>query len=66
LQRRSARSGFGIGDRTYRGRACVVRDAADAAERLEEGNVLISAFTGPAFNSLLPIVGALVVEEAAP
>ena len=55
--------GLGIGDRTYRGRACVVGDAADAAERLEEGDVLITAFTGPAFNSLLPIVGALVVEE---
>jgi pyruvate,water dikinase len=55
--------GIGIGDRTYRGRACVVRDAADAMDRLEPGDVLIAPFTGPAFNSLLPIVGALVVEE---
>jgi pyruvate,water dikinase len=55
--------GIGIGDDTYRGRACVVRDAADAMDRLEPGDVLIASFTGPAFNSLLPIVGALVVEE---
>jgi pyruvate,water dikinase len=55
--------GVGIGDRTYRGRACVVRDVADAMDQLEPGDVLIAPFTGPAFNSLLPIVGALVVEE---
>lgn len=55
--------GTGVGGRVYRGRACVVRDAADAMDRLEPGDVLIAQFTGPSFNSLLPIVGALVVEE---
>jgi phosphohistidine swiveling domain-containing protein len=55
--------GLGIGDEVYRGRACVVRDVADAMEHLESGDVLIAPFTGPAFNSLLPLVGALVVEE---
>ena len=55
--------GLGIGDRPYRGRACVVGNVADAMEELEPGDVLITPFTGPAFNSLLPIVGALVVEE---
>lgn len=55
--------GIGIGDEIYRGRACVVHDVADALERLEQGDVLIAPFTGPSFNSLLPLVGALVVEE---
>ena len=59
-------SGTGIGERTYRGRACVVRTVADAAERLQPGDVLIAPFTGPSFNSLLPLVGALVVEEGGP
>jgi pyruvate,water dikinase len=55
--------GVGIGDRPYRGRACVVRDAADALERLQAGDVLVAAFTGPSFNSVVPLLGALVVEE---
>ena len=55
--------GTGIGDETYRGRACIVHDVADAMDRLQFGDVLIAPFTGPAFNSLLPLVGALVVEE---
>ncbi len=55
--------GIGIGDSPYRGRACVVRDGIEALERLEPGDVLIAAFTGPSCNSFLPILGALVVEE---
>lgn len=55
--------GTGIGSAVYRGRACIVHDATDAMERLEPGDVLIAPFTGPSFNSLLPIIGALVVEE---
>jgi rifampicin phosphotransferase len=55
--------GTGIGDEVYRGRACVVRDAGEAAARLEPGDVLVAPFTGPSFNSLVPVVGALVVEE---
>jgi pyruvate,water dikinase len=55
--------GVGVGDRAYRGRACVVRDARGALEDLEPGDVLVAPFTGPSFNSLLPILGALVVEE---
>ncbi len=56
-------SGIGIGDATYRGRACVVRDLMLAFEQLEPGDVLIAPFTGPSVNSLLPVIGALVVEE---
>lgn len=55
--------GVGIGSQVYRGRACVVRDAADAVDRLQPGDVMIAAFTGPSFNSILPMLGALVVEE---
>jgi pyruvate,water dikinase len=58
-----ALAGVGIGDAPYRGRACVVRDAVDALTGLEPGDVLITTFTGPSFNSLIPILGALVVEE---
>lgn len=58
--------GTGIGDRPYRGRACVVRDVSQAAEQLEPGDVLVARFLGPSFNSLLPVLGALVVEEGGP
>jgi pyruvate,water dikinase len=56
-------SGVGIGDTVYRGRACVVRDLMLAFDELQHGDVLITPFTGPSVNSLLPVVGALVVEE---
>jgi pyruvate,water dikinase len=56
-------SGIGIGDTTYRGRACVVRDLMLAFHQLEPGDVLVAPCTGPSVNSLLPVVGALVVEE---
>lgn len=56
-------SGIGIGDSTYRGRACVVRDLMLAFDQLEPGDVLVAPFTGPSVNSLLPVIGALVVEE---
>jgi pyruvate,water dikinase len=56
-------SGIGIGDTAYRGRACVVHDLMLAFDQLEPGDVLIAPFTGPSINSLLPVIGALVVEE---
>ena len=55
--------GIGIGTDPYRGRACVVRDLMVDIDRLEPGDVLIAPFTGPSMNSLLPAIGALVVEE---
>jgi len=58
--------GVGIGDRVYRGRARLVVDATDALERIEPGDVLVTSFTGPSYNSLLPILGAVVVEEGGP
>ena len=55
--------GIGIGDTTYSGRACVVRDLMVAFDQLQPGDVLVAPFTGPSVNSLLPVIGALVVEE---
>lgn len=34
-----------------------------AFDQLEHGDVLVAPVTGPSINSLLPAVGALVVEE---
>jgi phosphohistidine swiveling domain-containing protein len=59
-------SGVGIGTTAYRGRACVVRDLMLAFDELQPGDVLITPITGPSANSLLPVVGALVVEEGGP
>ncbi len=61
--RGGAAIGIGIGQATYRGRACVVHDLMDAFDQLEPGDVLVAPFTGPSINSLLPVLGALVVEE---
>jgi pyruvate,water dikinase len=54
--------GTGIGITPYTGRARVATPTDDAIDRLEPGDVLIAPYTGPAYNSLLPIIGALVVE----
>ncbi len=59
-------TGVGIGDAVYRGRACVVRDLMLCHDQLEPGDVLVAPFTGPSINSLLPAIGALVVEEGGP
>lgn len=58
--------GTGIGTRAYVGRARVVTDDDDALDRLEPGDVLVAPLTGPVYNSLLPIVGGLVVEIGGP
>jgi phosphohistidine swiveling domain-containing protein len=55
--------GTGVGSQPYRGRARVVTDAVDALDKLQQGDVMIAAFTGPSFNSIVPVLGALVVEE---
>jgi rifampicin phosphotransferase len=58
--------GTGVGDTPYRGTARVVTDAAVAMATLTEGDIVVTSFTGPAWNSLLPLVGALVVEQGGP
>jgi pyruvate,water dikinase len=59
-------TGTGIGTEPYRGRACVVTGTDDALLRLELGDVLVALYTGPDYNSILPILGALVVESGGP
>ena len=59
-------TGTGIGSGTYRGTARVATSADDALERLQPGDVLVAPFTGPAYNSILPILGGLVVEAGGP
>jgi pyruvate,water dikinase len=58
--------GVGIGTDVYRGRACVVGTDLDELDRLRPGDVMIAAFVGPSCNSIVPILGALVVEEGGP
>ncbi len=59
-------TGTGIGNATYRGAARVATSADDALDRLEPGDVLVAPFTGPSYNSILPILGALVVDAGGP
>lgn len=56
-------TGDGIGDVVHRGRAVVAADPADAMTRLEPGDVLVAWGTTPAYNVVLGLVGAVVVEE---
>lgn len=59
-------TGVGVGAEPYRGRAVVVKDAIEALEQVQDGDVVVAPFTGPAWNSILPAIGALVVEEGGP
>jgi pyruvate,water dikinase len=46
----------------YQGRARIVRDASDFA-KLSKGDVLIARTTSPAYNLVLPTVGAIVTDR---
>jgi pyruvate,water dikinase len=56
-------AGVGLGTTSYRGRACVAASAEDALARLQEGDVLVTSFTTPAYEAIMPIAGALVTES---
>jgi pyruvate,water dikinase len=56
----------GIGTRTVEGRAVVALSPSDAFDRLEPGDILVTTATTPAYNSVLPIVGGLVVSTGGP
>jgi pyruvate,water dikinase len=56
-------TGTGIGRERYVGRAVVAITPEEAFVRLEPGDVLVAACTTPAYNCILPIVGAIVTEE---
>src|SRR5205814_348463 len=54
---------LGVGGHSYTGRARVARTPEDALATLEPGDVLVTPMTTPAYNAVLPLAGALVVEE---
>jgi pyruvate,water dikinase len=56
-------TGTGVGSEPYTGRARVADVPEDALAAMEPGDVLVAAFTNPAFNSLLSIAGAVVTEQ---
>jgi rifampicin phosphotransferase len=50
----------GVGDRSYTGRALVVHHADEAMERVQSGDVVVTAATSPTWNLVLAEAGALV------
>jgi len=54
--------GLGAAQGTYEGRACVVTGPADF-HRLQPGDVLVAPFTTPAYNVVLPMIGAVVTNH---
>ena len=55
--------GLGVGDRAYVGRARVARTPEEALALLEPGEILVTPMTTPAYNAVLPLAGAVIVEE---
>jgi pyruvate,water dikinase len=55
--------GTGVGTETAIGIARVVDHAEDAIDRIEPGDILVARVTSPAFNVVLPLAAALVVEH---
>lgn len=58
-----AGSGIGIGTEAYEGRARVAVSVDDLLVDLEPGDVLVTSITTPAFNAVLPLLGAIVTER---
>jgi pyruvate,water dikinase len=56
-------TGVGIGDRPVVATARVFDDPGAALAELEPGEIIVTASTTPAWNAVLPLAGALVVEE---
>jgi pyruvate,water dikinase len=54
--------GLAVGGGTYEGPARVVLSAADFP-RVQKGDVLVARATSPAYNTLLPLLGALVTDR---
>jgi pyruvate,water dikinase len=57
-----AAKGHGVGATPATGRAVVVRDAAEAMDRVEPGDIIVTTGTNPGFNAVLAIAGGLVLE----
>ena len=58
--------GTPLGSGTVTGRACVARDPAAALAAFEPGDIVITAGTCPAWNSVLALSGGVVTEEGGP
>ena len=58
----SSVQGQGASPGLFEGRARVVQDASDLG-RVREGDVLVTVATTPAFNVVLPLVGAIVTDR---
>jgi phosphohistidine swiveling domain-containing protein len=54
--------GLGVSVGTYEGRARLIA-GSDELPRIERGDVLVAASTGPAFNVVLPLLGAIVTDR---
>ena len=54
--------GLPVSRGTYEGPAVVVHDADDL-RRVRPGDVLVATHTGPAFNLVLPLIGAIVTDR---
>src|SRR5205823_11194450 len=54
--------GVGASPGVYVGRARIVRGPTELG-RLEQGDVLVAPVTGPAFNVVLPLIGAVVTDR---
>jgi pyruvate,water dikinase len=59
-------AGTGVGSECYRGRVCRADAPEDAIATLEAGDVLVVPYTTPAYNTILPLAGAVVTAEGGP
>jgi pyruvate,water dikinase len=54
--------GFAVSPGSYEGPVRIVRSEDDLA-KVQQGEVLVAVSTGPTFNLVLPLIGALVTER---
>jgi len=59
-------SGTGIGNEVFVGTARVAETAEEAIATMEDGDVLVTRATSPAFNLVLAIAGGLVTVHGGP
>jgi pyruvate,water dikinase len=57
-----ALKGFGVSPGVYEGRARVISSISELPE-VQQGEVLVASSTGPTFNVVLPLIGALITER---
>lgn len=60
---RESLSGLGIGDRVVVGRARIVDRPEEVLQTIEDGDILVAAWTAPTYNAVLAAVSAVVVQE---